>query len=72
MNSVFCYETFQDRVAHPPRMPLHARVLTVLRTWVIRSRSREQLRELNPRLLQDIGVRYEDALLAARKPFWKP
>jgi len=72
MNSVSCYETFQGRVAHPPQAPLHERVLTVLRTWVSRSRSREQLRELDQRLLQDIGVRHEDALLEARKPFWKP
>jgi uncharacterized protein YjiS (DUF1127 family) len=32
---------------------------------------RESLRELDERLLQDIGVRHEQALHEARKPFWK-
>lgn len=72
MNTAYYAEPFRGHLKHPSNVPLHARVLTVLRTWVTRSRSREQLRALDHRLLQDIGVRYEDALLEARKPFWRP
>lgn len=36
-----------------------------------RMRSRRQLRELDARLLADIGLSREAALQEARKPFWE-
>jgi uncharacterized protein YjiS (DUF1127 family) len=72
MNISHVYEGFQaaPEVEHTER--LSARVLAALRIWIQRSRGRESLRELDERLLQDIGVRHDEALLEARKPFWKP
>ena len=72
MNTISCYEDFQGSTQPQSSESLRARALAVLRTWAERSRSREQLRELDERLLQDIGVRYEDARREAGKPFWKP
>lgn len=71
MNTASCYEDFQGGVKRQDEQKSGARALTALRTWVQRSRGRENLRELDERLLQDIGVRREDAMLEARKPFWK-
>ena len=39
--------------------------------WAARARQRSQLRELDPRLLRDIGLTRGDALVEAKKPFWK-
>lgn len=36
-----------------------------------RHRSRSRLMELDERMLKDIGVRREDILREARKPFWR-
>lgn len=60
--------------AAPPaqwRFPLavHA-ALSVLRKWVARGRQRDELRELDHRMLRDIGITREQARKEARKPFW--
>ena len=45
--------------------------LETVRTWQRRSDARARLLELDDRLLADIGINRADALLEARKPFWK-
>ena len=59
--------------------PLEARA-TVLRacldtvaSWIVRSGQRRALRELTRegRLLRDVGLTREQALLEAGKPFWR-
>ena len=42
-----------------------------LHTWSQRSRQRRKLGKLDQRLLNDIGVAYEDARAEINKPFWK-
>lgn len=39
--------------------------------WYRRAQSRRQLRELDGRLLRDIGLSREVALKEAGKPFWQ-
>ena len=46
------------------------RVLALLREWNDRSRQRWHLRELDDRMLQDIGVSRADAEAEWDKPFW--
>ena len=47
------------------------RVADTLSVWSQRSRQRQQLGNLDSRLLSDIGVAYEDIWLEIHKPFWK-
>ena len=42
-----------------------------LRVWIARSRSRRELRELDERLLRDIGVSRSEAERVGSKPFWR-
>ena len=42
-----------------------------LKVWDRRHRQRQQLRELDPALLRDIGVSDAEAEAEAAKPFWK-
>jgi uncharacterized protein YjiS (DUF1127 family) len=44
----------------------------VLRIWVARARQRRALRELDDRLLGDIGLTRVDAERECAKPFWHP
>lgn len=53
------------------RDPLPRRLLALLRLWYHRARSRSQLRELDERLLRDIGISRETARFVADKPFWR-
>ena len=71
MNATHVYERFRaaSEIKHSERWS--TRALAALRLWIQRSRGRESLREPDERLLHDIGVRYEEALLEAHKPFWK-
>jgi len=62
--------------APPIRAPwsLIAAVSTVVATfrcWQDRWNGRRDLEELEPRLLDDIGISREQALREARKPFWR-
>lgn len=55
------------------RIPgLLARGLDVLRTWQRRCRGRRALRQLDDRLLKDIGISRAAAAREAYKPFWRP
>lgn len=47
------------------------RVLTTLRTWHWRTRTRRQLLALDDRMLADIGVSRVDAAREAAKSFWE-
>jgi uncharacterized protein YjiS (DUF1127 family) len=40
--------------------------------WLTRQQGRQDLDALDDRLLDDIGISREDALLKAGKPFWRP
>jgi len=51
--------------------PPITRLAALLRLWTQHAAARSQLRELEERLLQDIGVSREAALAESRKPFWK-
>ena len=46
------------------------RVLHTVLQWRARSRQRQALRELDDRLLKDIGLTREQQEQEARKPFW--
>ena len=46
-------------------------VLGVLVTWWGRSRQRRQLRRLDDRQLQDVGLRRDDVERELAKPFWR-
>ena len=48
-----------------------ARVLNSLITWQRRKNWRASLRDLDGRLLRDIGMTREQALLESKKPFWR-
>jgi uncharacterized protein YjiS (DUF1127 family) len=39
--------------------------------WLNRRQGRRDLRELDDRLLADVGISREDALCEAGKPFWR-
>ena len=48
------------------------RVWELLVLWQARASSRVRLAALDDRMLRDMGVRREDALHEAAKPFWRP
>jgi uncharacterized protein YjiS (DUF1127 family) len=50
----------------PRRLGVLARVLG----WLDLATQRRHLAELDERMLRDIGLRREDALAEARRPFW--
>jgi uncharacterized protein YjiS (DUF1127 family) len=43
----------------------------LLVTWQTRARQRRQLRELDDRLLADVGISRAAALTVGRTPFWR-
>lgn len=45
-------------------------VLNRISTWMNVSRERDQLADLDPRLLADIGISREDAAHEVARPFW--
>ncbi|QID19206.1 DUF1127 domain-containing protein [Nitrogeniibacter mangrovi] len=54
------------------RAPRLQRWGALLRLWRQRARSRAELRELDERLLRDIGISREMARFVGQKPFWRP
>jgi uncharacterized protein YjiS (DUF1127 family) len=46
------------------------RIVAAIRLWRGRARSQQQLRELDDRLLKDVGLRREDVGHEFPKPFW--
>ena len=55
--------------AGPPILPEAARGL--LHTWLQRSRTRWALRQIEPCLLDDIGITPRERDCEVRKPFWE-
>jgi uncharacterized protein YjiS (DUF1127 family) len=55
---------------HFPLLSVIRRIVAAIRLWRRRARSRQQLRELDDRLLKDIGLRREDVGYEFPKPFW--
>lgn len=47
------------------------RLREVLSALLLRRRGRRELRELDERLLRDVGLSREQALREADKPFWR-
>jgi uncharacterized protein YjiS (DUF1127 family) len=60
------------RAATTEITPLGAirRLVTAIRTWQRRARSRQELRELSDHMLKDIGLRREELGYEFPKPFW--
>jgi uncharacterized protein YjiS (DUF1127 family) len=57
--------------AAPGWRPVLGRALELLLTWQIRAFERRHLRELDDRLLADIGLSRADVEGESRKPFWR-
>ncbi|WP_425064240.1 DUF1127 domain-containing protein [Reyranella sp.] len=53
------------------RLPLHGRLLAVLRLWRDRTRARHALAEVDGRSLRDAGIAPAQAAFEARQPFWR-
>lgn len=51
---------------------LPGRLWHALLLYQERASGRAALRTMDPRMRQDMGLRYEDALREAYKPFWRP
>ncbi len=49
-----------------------ASALATLRTWNERAAQRRQLREMDDRILKDIGLSRLDVYRETIKPFWRP
>jgi len=45
--------------------------LNIIRLWMNKSRQRAQLKELDPLLLNDIGLKPKDVEKEVAKPFWR-
>lgn len=54
------------------RVGIFSRALESLVMWQERAEQRQALRELDSRMLKDIGVSAIDAAKEAYKPFWRP
>jgi len=48
-----------------------ARGWEAVSAWRDRSRGRDQLSDLDERMLKDIGLSHADAVVEAGKPFWQ-
>jgi len=66
-------DTSVDRKATRPEARESAveRLIRTLILWHHRSRSRAALKQLDDRLLRDVGLDRGSAEKAARKPFWQ-
>ena len=61
----------QGWIVAPAAAP-RAGVLALMREWLLRSRTRNEIAELDDHLLRDIGLTRADAMVEARKLFWQP
>lgn len=64
--------TSQSPTVPEPRLFGALTVLSgLLAVWYARLKQRQDLAELDPRLLRDIGVSRAEAAREAEKPFWR-
>lgn len=68
------YQQIQTMTAHRPLPPVanavFALAVTVLK-WEQRQQTRRALRRLDPHMLADIGLSYDEARLECKKGFWQ-
>jgi len=55
----------------PTHRHLLSRWADAIGIWLNRRRGWQELRSLDDRLLEDVGISREDALWKAGKPFWR-
>ncbi|MEO0402168.1 MAG: DUF1127 domain-containing protein [Pseudomonadota bacterium] len=63
------YLTAQNRI--PAASVIAVRIAVVLSKWATRRRSRLALQQLTPDQLRDVGLTPVDALIEARRVFWR-
>lgn len=54
-----------------PQSPLFSRILSFVKIYMARNTQRKALAKLDDRMLKDIAVTKEQAILQANKPFWE-
>lgn len=59
-------------IAVPARPSLLVAVGDTIVGWMLRSRERRMLGEMDDRMLRDVGVARSAILAEAAKPFWRP
>jgi uncharacterized protein YjiS (DUF1127 family) len=62
----------QGWIVAPADVERGAGVVALLRQWLRRSRTRDEIAELDEHLLRDIGLTRFDAFVESRKHFWQP
>ncbi|MGI9452684.1 MAG: DUF1127 domain-containing protein [Geminicoccaceae bacterium] len=65
------YEQVPPLTFHPRAWPFARRILDAILRRHQRLAERRALRQLDDRLLQDIGIERSQALMEAEKPFWR-
>lgn len=68
-----CHETTAGHSATPAPSSkgLPLRVWSLVLTWQQRYQERLALRQMESRMLRDMGIPEEEAIAEARKPFWR-
>lgn len=68
-----CRETTAGHCAIPvpSSKSLPLRVWSLVLTWHQRYQERLALRQMEPRMLRDMGIPEDKAIAEARKPFWR-
>ena len=61
----------QGWIVAPADVERGAGVVALLRQWLRRSRTRDEIAELDEHLLRDIGLTRFDAVVESRKHFWQ-
>ena len=71
--SVLAGQSTGDAVGLEMRTSAFSACLNTIATWIVRDGQRKALRELaeEGRLLSDVGLTREQALLESGKPFWR-
>jgi uncharacterized protein YjiS (DUF1127 family) len=62
----------QGWVVPPAAVEPRTSIGTILRRWLLRSRTRQEISELDEHMLRDIGVTRFDVMVESRKHFWQP
>ena len=65
------YDQVPPLTLHPKAWPFARRILDTVLRWHQRATERKALRQLDDRLLRDVGIERGQALLEAGKPFWR-